>query len=65
VSRYGLSRAELHEIEEQLQDVLAAKGLGPDVSRGGMVAGGREAAAGGARARTNREAELLGGWPWF
>lgn len=54
--RYGLSEAELLEVEGQLQGLLIAKGLGPCGSRGVMAAGGE-------RGGTQREAELLGGWP--
>lgn len=56
--RYGLTEAELQEVEEQLQEIVAqrqaAGGTGPAA---GAAAPGGQAAGGG---RMQRDAELLG-----
>lgn len=58
--RYGLSREELQDVEEQLQELAAARAA----DGGGADAGGAAALAeaGGAGGRAQREAELLGVW---
>lgn len=57
--RYGLSEQELHDVEEQLQELLAARqqpGGGPGAAAGGLAQGSGGAAGG----RAQREADLLG-----
>lgn len=56
--RYGLSEAELREVEEQLLEVAAAR-AGSLGTGAGMLPEAK-AAVGGARARAQRDAELLG-----